>query len=603
MPLPTYGVFLHNGRFRFSVLATAADRVRLCLFQDNGQLVLEMEMQPEGDNWSCEVDSDVGKLVYCYAVERAGKTLYLADPFARNFNLLHIWREKKLWPAPVAGTTLAPFDWQYDRLPQIPLREMVIYEAHVRGLTILHPQLAENLRGRYRALADERMIAHLKSLGVTTVEFLPVHAKSEDPFLKKKGLTNYWGYNTLGYFAPESSYAENDAVTEFKEMVRALHRAGIEVILDVVYNHTGEGGKDETPVCFRGLAEEIYYRLAEDKSYIDYTSCGNTLNTDHPHTRALVLESLRYWAEEMHVDGFRFDLAPALFRKNGVVDFQHELMQAILSDPVLRERKLIAEPWDTGPGGYQRGAFPDPWLEWNDHFRDAARRFWKGEHAAHELRTQMLRQGRPVVNYVTCHDGFTLADLVSYERKHNEANLEDNRDGSDHNHSFNCGVEGPTDDPKVLALRRKQVRNLLVTLFFAQDIPMLLAGDELGHSQKGNNNAYCQDNAISWIDWEKKDRDLVGFIQRLVALRRELLQSNMPHAIEVPSHPHDAFGIRFDRHLLLLNAAKENVLFPIRGFAAKEILHTARYPRDEVLCDVCYVPAQSAVLLEILPGK
>ena len=595
-----HGAFYSHGAWHFTVLVTDASAVALCFFTEDGQLIERLPLVQNGEIWQICLERDPGPVLYCYEVSRAEKTLYLADPFARSMNRLNLWREQKLWPAPVAELAQPGFDWGDDKLPQVPVSDMLIYEAHVKGLTMQFQGMPESLRGCYAGLPYEPLIAHLKSLGVTTLELLPIHGKSEDPYLAAKGLTNYWGYNTLAYFAPESSYAAHDAVTEFKTMVRELHRAGIEVILDVVYNHTGEGGPDAPAVSFRGLAERVYYRMAEDGSYIDYTHCGNTLNTDHEHTRNLVLQSLRYWAEEMHVDGFRFDLAPAIFRKNGTVNFYHELHTAILHDPVLRERKLIAEPWDGGPDGYQRGRFPQPWLEWNDNFRDAARRFWKGEPCASELRYWMLYRSQPVINYVTCHDGFTLKDLVSYEKKHNEANLEDNRDGADHNHSFNCGHEGATTDPQILALRAKQVRNLLVTLFFAQNIPMLLAGDEIGNTQQGNNNAYCQDNPVSWVDWPTADRELLQFTRQLAALRPRLLATTMPKAIEAPTHPGQAFGICFDQYLLLMNASRDNIMFRLPGITVREVLHTARPAKDDPYSEVVYITAQSCALFETL---
>ena len=595
-----YGVTRRDGAWLFAVLVTAAEQVTLCLFDREGQLLDRIPLTAAGDRWQVSVVRDLAGELYCYEVTRQGETLYLADPFARSMNQLHIWRDSKTWPAPVAEISQPGFDWGDDRLPQIPVPQMVIYEAHVKGLTIEFPGMPDEMRGRYGGLHHEHLVAHLKSLGVTSVELLPVHGKSEDPYLTSKGLTNYWGYNTLAYFAPESGYAAGDAVTEFKTMVRELHRAGIEVILDVVYNHTGEGAHDAPAVSFRGLAEGVYYRRAEDGSYIDYTHCGNTLNTDHAHTRDLVLQSLRYWAEEMHVDGFRFDLAPAIFRKNGAVDFHHKLHAAIVGDPVLRERKLIAEPWDLGPDGYQRGRFPQPWLEWNDSFRDTARRFWKGEFCAPDLLRLMTHRGRPVINFITCHDGFTMTDLVSYEKKHNHANREHNRDGADHNHSFNCGAEGPTTDPGILALRAKQRRNLLLTLFCAQDIPMLLAGDEIGHSQRGNNNAYCQDNKISWLDWHAQDRDLLSFTRQLAAIRPQLLEVNLPQHVEAPTHHAQAFGIRFDNYLLLLNASQDNIMFPLPGITVREVLHSGRPAQDDPLSDIVYVTAQSSVLFEVV---
>ncbi|MFZ5630999.1 MAG: glycogen debranching protein [Spirochaetota bacterium] len=596
----TFGIRETEQGLRFSVFATGAESVKVCLFGHDGELLGKYPLDSSGDYWQGTVNPGRNDVLYCFEITRTGQSQYLADPFARNMNFLHLWRKSKTWPAPVAGLPARAFDWGDDSLPRIPVPQMVIYEAHVRGLTQQFNAVPEDLRGTYGALCHERLVAHLQSLGVTTLELLPVHGKSEDLYLAPKGLTNYWGYNTLAYFAPESEYAAGDAVTEFKTMVRELHRAGIEVILDVVYNHTGEGHADAAATSFRGLAERAYYRIAEDGTYIDYTHCGNTLNTDNAHTRAMVLQSLRYWAEEMHVDGFRFDLAPAIFRKNGAVDFQHELHAAIVNDPVLRERKLIAEPWDLGPDGYQRGRFPQPWLEWNDSFRDTARRFWKGEFCAGELRDLMMHRGRPVINFVTCHDGFTLADLVSHEQKHNEANLEDNRDGADHNHSFNCGTEGETTDTQILSLRARQVRNLLLTLFCAQDIPMLLAGDELGNSQKGNNNAYCQDNPISWLNWEDADRDLLAFVKKLPGLRQQLLAVSLPQAIEAPTHNGQAFGIRFDRHLLLVNAAADNVMLPLHGLTVREILHTGRPAQDEVISEILYLQQRSSVVLEIM---
>lgn len=585
---------------RFCVLAESADAVHVCLFLEDGTLVARSPLKNHDEIWQTTLPLDRRDLLYCFEVIRKGESQYLADPFARNFNQLHRWRADKFWPAPVAGLTTTHFDWADDTLPRVPVPQMIIYEAHVKGLTRQFSGMPENLRGTYGAINHERLIAHLQSLGVTTLELLPVHGKSEDPYLAAKGLTNYWGYNTLAYFAPESEYAVADAVTEFKTMVRELHRAGIEVILDVVYNHTGEGHSQAAATSFRGLAEKTYYRLAEDGSYIDYTHCGNTLNTDNARTRAMVLQSLRYWAEEMHVDGFRFDLAPAIFRRHGAVDFGHELHTAILSDPILKDRKLIAEPWDLGPDGYQRGRFPQPWLEWSDTFRDTARRFWKGEYCAGELCGLMMQRGRPAINFITCHDGFTLADLVSYAHKHNRANREQNRDGADHNHSFNCGAEGKTTDKAVLSLRARQARNLLLTLFCAQDIPMLLAGDEFGNSQRGNNNAYCQDNPVSWLNWARADRDLLAFVRKLPAIREKLLTVNLPHAIEAPTHNGHAFGIRYDRYLLLMNAATDNVLFPLHGLTVREILHTGRAAKFEDISELFYMQKQSSVLLEVV---
>lgn len=594
---------LQNGKYNFAVLVRDATHVNLCLYDLQGSLHKRMALHCDGEIWHIAVEAKMESLLYCYEVLREdAEPLKLADPYARDLNTLHEWRRHKSWPAPVAGLKETPFDWQNDRHPQIGLADMVIYEAHAKGLTVLCPDIPQKLRGTYGAAGHTALIAHLKNLGVTTLELLPVFSKTEDPFLVTKNLQNYWGYNTLNYFAPESEYAAGDAVLEFKTMVRALHAAGIEIILDVVYNHTGEGGADIPPVSYRGLADRVWYLTDADGKYIDYTHCGNTLNTEHEIVRQLVLDSLRYWVKEMHVDGFRFDLAPTLFRKHGSVTFNHELHHAIVNDPVLRTVKLIVEPWDLGPDGYQRGRFPLPYLEWNDVFRDTARGFWKGDRSAEDLAQLIVHRGRPVINFITCHDGFTLKDLVSYDHKHNHANGEHNRDGSNHNHSFNCGVEGETQDAGILALRMKQRKNLFMTLLFSQDIPMLLAGDEMGNSQRGNNNAYCQDNEISWLDWHAREDDLIGFVRNCLSLRRQVLASTQPHAIYTPTAHRQALGIHFENYFLLLNASRDNVLFPLPGIKMREVLHTARERRDEVMQDICYLPAQSSVLLERVKG-
>jgi isoamylase len=430
------------------------------------------------------------------------------------------------------------FDWEDDRAPRRPWHETVIYEAHVRGLTKRHPGVRPDLRGTYAGLASDEAIAHLDALGVTAVELLPVHHIADEAHLAGKGLTNYWGYSTIGYFAPHSEYAatgrHGQQVREFKGMVKALHRAGIEVILDVVYNHTAEGDHRGPTLSFRGVDNLSYYRCAPDQPryYMDFTGTGNSLNPRHPSVLRLIMDSLRYWAVEMHVDGFRFDLASALAREFYDVDRLSSFFDVIHQDPVLSQLKLIAEPWDVGPGGYQVGNFPVLWTEWNGMYRDEVRDFWRGHsHGVAGLASRLAgssdlyqRDGRhpfASINFVTAHDGFTLADLVSYDHKHNEANGEDNRDGSDDNRSWNHGVEGPTDDPEITTLRARQVRNLLCTLLLSQGVPMLVAGDEMGRTQGGNNNAYCQDNEISWLDWDIDDdrRALLQFTRRLIALR------------------------------------------------------------------------------------
>ncbi|MGH7459055.1 MAG: glycogen debranching protein GlgX [Longimicrobiaceae bacterium] len=452
----------------------------------------------------------------------------LVDPYARA-----------LAGEPRKSVVIDPgFDWGEGHSPRTPLADTVIYELHVKGLTRLHPGVPEELRGSYAGLAHPAVIAHLKSLGVTAVELLPVHEIADEPFLAELGLVNFWGYSTIGYFAPTLRYARSREpgaqVREFKEMVRALHAAGLEVILDVVYNHTAEGGPDEPALFLRGLDNPAYYRLDQKHPgrYLDYTGTGNSLNTSHPRVLELVMDSLRYWVNEMRVDGFRFDLAVTLARDPRDFDPGAGFLAAIGRDPVLSGVKLIAEPWDLGEGGYRVGEFPAPWSEWNGEYRDTVRRFWRGDTGVHREFARRLTGSSDLyggrgpgasVNFVTSHDGFTLEDLVSYRHKRNEPNGEGNRDGHDHNLSMNFGVEGPTGEVEVVGQREKQKRNFLATLLLSQGIPMLTAGDELGRTQLGNNNAYCQDNEVSWVKWEPSERDqaLLNFTQRLVRLRRE----------------------------------------------------------------------------------
>ncbi|CAA9229348.1 MAG: GH13_11 / GH13 / GH13_10 / GH13_13 / CBM 48 / GH13_14 / GH13_32 [uncultured Corynebacteriales bacterium] len=431
------------------------------------------------------------------------------------------------------------FPWGGDRRPGTPWEDTVIYELHVRGFTKLHPGVPEPLRGTYAGLAHPAAIDHLTDLGVTAVELLPVQQFVTEPAVARRGLTNYWGYNTIGFFAPHAAYAATpgEQVREFKAMVRALHGAGIEVILDVVYNHTAEGAEDGPTLAFRGIDNAGYYRLLADdpRRYADYTGCGNTLDMRHPYVLQMLMDSLRYWVTEMHVDGFRFDLASALARSLHDVDKLSAFFDVIHQDPVVSQVKLIAEPWDVGEGGYQVGEFPPLWTEWNGKYRDTVRSFWAGERigvrdlgfrltGSSDLYADDGRQPFASINFVSCHDGFPLRDLTTYERKHNEANGEGNRDGESHNRSWNCGVEGETDDPAVTALRGRQVRNMLATLLLSTGVPMLLAGDELSRTQGGNNNAFCQDNEMSWVDWSTRDdpavADLLALTRRLVALRR-----------------------------------------------------------------------------------
>ena len=435
---------------------------------------------------------------------------------------------------PLSVVVLDDFDWQGDRAPRIPWQDTIVYEAHVKGLTELHPEIPQALRGTYGGVSHPAMIDHMYSIGVTAIELLPVHHFVSELELIRRGMVNYWGYNSIGYFAPHAGYASGlgrgDQVTEFKTMVRELHAAGIEVILDVVYNHTAEGGSGGPTLCFKGLDNPGYYRL-DGFDYVDYTGTGNTLNVPRPHTLRLIMDSLRYWVTDMHVDGFRFDLASTLARSLHDVDMLGTFMTSLEQDPVLREVKLIAEPWDIGAGGYQVGEFPALWREWNDKFRDTVRDYWRGEPGLRQIGWRLAgsadlyqddgRHPQASVNFVTAHDGFTLRDLVTYQDKHNEANGEDNRDGSNDNRSFNHGVEGETARPDVLQARRRQLRNLLTTLFLSAGVPMLVAGDEFGRTQRGNNNAYCQDNEISWVDWglHPWQEDLLSFTRSLARLR------------------------------------------------------------------------------------
>jgi glycogen operon protein len=430
------------------------------------------------------------------------------------------------------------FDWGHDRPPAVPWHESIVYEAHVKGLTALHPDVPPEQRGTFLGIAHPAVIDHLQRLGVTAIELMPIHAFIHDHRLAKLGMRNYWGYNSIAYLAPHAGYS-NPAhpwaqVHEFKQMVKRLHEAGIEVILDVVYNHTAEGNHLGPTLSFRGIDNAAYYRLMDDdpRHYQDFTGCGNTLNMRHPHVLQLIMDSLRYWVLDMHVDGFRFDLAAALARELHSMDRLSAFLDLIQQDPVISQVKLIAEPWDLGHGGYQVGNFPPLWTEWNGKYRDTVRSLWRGDGetlgefayrftGSSDLYETTGRRPHASINFVTCHDGFTLRDLVSYNEKHNEENGEENRDGESHNRSWNCGVEGPTDDPEILALRARQQRNFLTTLMLSQGVPMLTSGDELGRTQHGNNNAYCQDNELSWVDWESVDEELRDFTRFLIRMRRK----------------------------------------------------------------------------------
>ncbi len=552
----------------FALFSEHATGVELCLFDaaDPAREVERVTVREHTDQvWHVYLPAARPGLLYAYRVHgpynpaaghRFNPAKALLDPYALAIAGPVQWHESLFDyrpsdpPGPDDRDNAAylpkcvvvdpGFDWGNDRLPRTPWHATVIYEVHVKGFTAQHPDVPRELRGTYAALASPAGIAHLKDLGVTAVELLPVHHAVTEKHLSDRGLSNYWGYNSIGFFAPDSRFASagtrGQQVAEFKSMVKTLHAAGIEVILDVVYNHTAEGNHLGPTLCFRGIDNDAYYRLEpEDRTrYVDYTGCGNTLSMRHPRTLQLIMDSLRYWVLEMHVDGFRFDLAAALARELHDVDRLSSFFDVIHQDPVISQVKLIAEPWDLAEGGYQVGNFPPGWAEWNGRYRDTIRRYWRGDEGiAAELGYRLTgssdlyeRDGRrpsASVNFVTCHDGFTLADLVSYNAKHNEANAEDNRDGTDENLSWNCGVEGPTDDEKIVALRERQMRNLLATLFLSQGIPMLASGDELGRAQQGNNNAYCQDGELTWFQWPPTDssRRLLEFSGRLIRLRAD----------------------------------------------------------------------------------
>jgi len=521
----------------FALFSKHAERVELCLFDPRGRREIErLEVRERTDFiWHCYLpDARPGQL-YAYRVHgpeegehRFDASRLLLDPYAKLFQGK---LSAGLGRSQVVDTA---FSWGEDRAPRTAWQDTVIYELHVKGFTQRHPDVPEQLRGTYAGLASLPVIEHLKGLGVTAVELLPVQAFVDERRLLQHGLRNYWGYNTIGFFAPEMRYSATGTLGEFKTMVKTLHAAGLEVILDVVYNHTGEGDHTGPTLSFRGLDNSIYYRLdpSNPRRYLNFTGTGNSFNTSHRVVLGLVMDSLRYWVQEMHVDGFRFDLASTLARNSSqAFDRNGAFLSAIRQDPVLSRVKLIAEPWDLGHDGYQLGNFPPGWVEWNDKYRGGVRSFWRGDPGmVGELASRLTgssdifqragRSPRSSVNFVTTHDGFTLQDLVSYERKHNDSNQEGNRDGSDDNRSANYGAEGASSDAAILAVRARQKRNLLATLLFSQGPPMLTAGDELGRTQQGNNNAYCQDSEVSWLDWDTADRDLQAFVRQLIALRK-----------------------------------------------------------------------------------
>ncbi|MFI7481423.1 glycogen debranching protein GlgX [Kocuria sp. M1R5S2] len=561
-PYPLGATFDGTGT-NFALFSEVAEKVELCLFDEDGtETRIQVDAQ-DGYVWHCYLPTVQPGQRYGYRVhgpwnpaegQRCNPSKLLLDPYAKavsgqidwaqplfsyNFGDEDSFNDEDSAPHMAMGVVINPFfNWEGDRRPRTPYHKSVIYEAHVKGLTQLHPEVPEEMRGTYAGVAHPAVIAHLQKLGVTAIELMPVHQFVQDSTLLEKGLRNYWGYNTIGFFAPHNEYhSTNDLggqVQEFKAMVRALHEADIEVILDVVYNHTAEGNHLGPTLSMKGIDNQAYYRRVEgdEKYYMDYTGTGNTLNVRHPHSLQLIMDSLRYWVTEMHVDGFRFDLASALVREFYDVDKLATFFELVQQDPVVSQVKLIAEPWDVGPGGYQVGNFPPQWTEWNGKYRDTVRDFWRGEPAtlgefasritgSADLYEHSGRRPFASINFVTAHDGFTLRDLVSYNEKHNEANGEDNNDGESHNRSWNCGLEGPTDDPEVLALRSRQQRNFLATLLLSQGTPMVVHGDELGRTQNGNNNTYCQDNELSWINWDTMDGPLTEFVAAVAHLRHE----------------------------------------------------------------------------------
>lgn len=549
----------------FALFSDVAEKVELCLISAEGEETRIALEEVDAHIWHCYIPSIMPGQRYAYRVhgpfdpangKRCDPNKLLVDPYAKAFDgefdghpslfNYDIHDHSKRNTEDSLGHTMTSvvinpfFDWGADRAPRTPYNETVIYEAHVKGMTMTHPDIPEELRGTYAGLAHPAIIDYLKDLGVTAIELMPVHQFLQDDHLREKGLSNYWGYNTFGFLAPHQDYSASQkpggAVSEFKGMVRAFHDTGIEVILDVVYNHTAEGNHMGPTICFRGIDNEAYYRLVEGdrQHYMDYTGTGNSLNVRHPHSLQLIMDSLRYWVSEMHVDGFRFDLASTLAREFHDVDRLSAFFDLVQQDPIVSQVKLIAEPWDVGEGGYQVGNFPPQWTEWNGKYRDTIRDFWRGEPStlgefasritgSSDLYANNDRRPTASINFVTAHDGFTLNDLVSYNEKHNMANGEDNRDGESHNRSWNCGVEGPTDDERILSLRSRQHRNFLTTLLLSQGTPMISHGDEMGRGQKGNNNVYCQDNRLSWVDWNqtRTNSELVEYTQFLTELRAE----------------------------------------------------------------------------------
>jgi isoamylase len=619
----------------FALFSEHAERVELCLFDEHDHETRIELTERTAFHWHGYLPGVGPGQRYGYRVHgaylpeeghRFNPAKLLIDPYAKAIEGAVRWDDANVLPYVPTGeddADLEPddedsapaipkcvviderFDWQGDRLPQNPWHETVIYETHVKGFTMRHPDVPEHLRGTYAGLASDPAIAYLKDLGVTAVELLPVHHIIDESFLHDKGLRNYWGYSSIGYLAPHAEYSASgrhgQQVDEFKGMVKALHKQGIEVILDVVYNHTAEGNHLGPMLSFKGVDNAAYYRLSPEdpRYYMDFTGTGNSLNARHPSVLRLIMDSLRYFVIECHVDGFRFDLASALARELHDVDRLSAFFDIIHQDPILSQVKLIAEPWDVGPGGYQVGNFPVLWSEWNGIYRDTMRDFWRGQATAADFAGRLTgsadlyqadgRDPFASINFITAHDGFTLADLVSYNDKHNEANLEDNQDGTDDNRSWNHGVEGETDDPEINELRRRQMRNFLTTLLLSHGTPMLLGGDEFGRSQGGNNNAWCQDSEISWFDWELEDwqRELLEYTRRLMRLRADHPVFRRAAFLEGREHEGsglpDVWWFRPDGHRMTTGDWEDNTLVVGMFLNGEEIPH--RSPSGERILD------------------
>ena len=641
----------------FAVFSAHATAMELCLYSDDGSTEMARLLLParSGDVWHGHVRGAAAGLVYGLRAHgpwlpqhghRFNPRKLLLDPYARETVGALEWSQALLDPDADNGATALKarvvhdrFDWQGDAPPATPWEDSVIYELHVRGFSKRHPGVPEAHRGTYAGLASDAALSHLQRLGITAVSLLPVHHFIDEERLARMGLRNHWGYNSLGFFCPEPRYANESSDgravrDEFRQMVRRLHAAGIEVILDVVYNHTAETDEFGPTLSWRGLDNASYYRLVHghEQHYVNDTGCGNTLDLSHPRVLQMVADSLRYWVQEMHVDGFRFDLATVLGRTRHGFERHAAFFACLAQDPVLASVKLIAEPWDIGPGGYQLGHFPPGWVEWNDRYRDTMRAWWLGADctrgefarrlcASSDLFDKRGRAPSASLNYIVSHDGFTLRDLVSYDLRHNQANGEDNRDGHGHNLSWNCGVEGPTDDPRVLALRARLQRALLATLLLSQGTPMLAAGDELSRSQGGNNNPYCQDNATTWIDWSVADDALTDFCARLIALRHHLQplpdvwqgETNLrwqlpdghpPGHADWNDHAQRGIGVRIDRPgrssqplLLLFNPGDHERMFRLPPGNWQTLLDSST-EAPAAAKDTCAMPARSLLLLQ-----